>query len=105
MAAVNPIAITLGTSAMEITPSGGVTQLINKTTIVGVYPVTIQSKPTNSNEALSWKYPHDKIIAVDVRMNDDSHFSFDVQNVTNQSGWTANAAGQAQCISDINAWL
>ena len=42
---------------------------------------------------------------VDIVMNDGSHFDFDIQEVTNQAGWTANLAGQQQCIADINAWL
>lgn len=30
---------------------------------------------------------------------------FDIQNVMNQAGWTANVAGMAQALSDINGWL
>jgi hypothetical protein len=104
MATVNPIAITLGTSSIEITPTGEATQLIPKALITGVYPVRIQTKPSG-DEALSWKYPHDKIIVVDVRMADDSHFSFDLQNVTNQVTWTADQTGQDACIDDFNTWL
>jgi hypothetical protein len=30
---------------------------------------------------------------------------FDIQQVTNQAGWTADSAGFLQALSDINSWL
>lgn len=105
----NKCTITLGTSSIEITrfPTGSNTpELLPKVAISGVYPIKINdSTLMEAATRSSWMYRFPKMIMVDIVMNDGSHFDFDIQEVTNQAGWTANLAGQQQCIADINAWL
>jgi len=106
----NTCQIVLGTAALEYTRepvASHSTELFQKTQIVGVYPTAIQDKANlaANEDPNSWKYRFNKMIIVTVAMADGSSFRFDVQEVTNQPGWTADLAGQQQCIDDINAWL
>jgi len=99
--------IVLGTSAMEVTiepVASNTPELLPKAQITGVYPIKINSKPAAPDD-VNWKYRFDDMILVCVAMSDGQQFTFELQEVTNQAGWTADLAGQQQCIDDINAWL
>lgn len=103
----NQSQVVLGTAALEITRepiADHSTELIAKTQIVGVYPVTIQEKPS-APEDIYWEYRFDIMVIVNVFMSDGTKFSFDVQEITNQVGWTADLSGQQNCIDDFNTWL
>jgi len=103
----NQSQIVLGTSCIEVTRepiADHSTELIQKIHVVGVYPVAIQNKPSAPDDQ-AWKYRFDKMVIVNIFLSDGTKFGFDVQEITNQAGWTANLAGQQQCIDDINTWL
>lgn len=104
----NRCQITLGTSSMEITRepvASNTPELIPKIAISLVTPIKINSKP-GGIDAANWTYRFNSLIAVAVCRNDgENDFVFDVQEVTNQAGWTANLAGQQACVDDINTWL
>ena len=52
------------------------------------------------------KYPFDDQLRIRIDFNNNrSEIDFDIQEVSNQAGWTANAAGLAQAIEDINGWI
>lgn len=107
MGAANLCQIVLGSAAIEYTRepvADNATELFPKDAISGVFPVKINSKPAAPDDAY-WNYRFDDMIIVTVNMHDGSHFNFDLQEVTNQAGWTADLAGQQQCIDDINTWL
>ncbi len=57
-------------------------------------------------------YPHDKMFRCVIKYtrrsligHDPVATHFDIQDVTNQAGWTADSAGLAQALADINGWL
>lgn len=103
----NQSQVVLGTAALEITRLPIIdhaTELLNKTQIVGVYPVKIQDKPA-APEDIYWEYRFDKMVIVNVFMADGTKFSMELQEVSNQPTWSGDLAGQQQCIDDINAWL
>ena len=50
-------------------------------------------------------YPFDDMLQVVVEMDQKNYpIKFDIQSVTNQAGWTPNAAGLDQAVADIIAW-
>ena len=50
-------------------------------------------------------YPFDDMLQVVVEMDQKNYpIKFDIQSVTNQAGWTADAAGLNQAVADIIAW-
>ena len=53
------------------------------------------------------RYPHNNMTRVIIETNGTHQLDidFDVADVTNQPGWTADAAGVAQAKSDINTWI
>jgi len=108
MGKANQCQIVLGTTSIEITREPvnvSSPELLPKIAISGVYPVKINTKPASPNDQY-WSYRFNSMIMVDIVMNDgESHFNFDLQEVTNQPTWTPNLAGQQKCIDDINAWL
>ena len=107
MASPSQIQIVLGAAAMEVTPepiASNATELIVKEHITGVYPVKINSKPASPDDE-TWKYYHNDMIYVDIAISDGTNFRFDIQDVTNQAGWTPDLSGQQQCVADIMAWL
>ncbi len=105
MPAANTSEIVLGASSMEITRNPTVdntTELIPKSNITGVYPTKIQTRNVGDQY---WPYRFDTIVMISVTTTDNNTFQFDVQEITNQPGWTGDLAGQQQAIADINAWL
>lgn len=105
MGKANQCQIILGASSIEVTRetvAGNTNELIPKINITGVYPVKINTRGVGNTD---WPYRFDSIIMVDIQMADQNHFSFDLQEVTNQATWTPNLAGQQKCIADINTWL
>ena len=49
------------------------------------------------------KYKHTVQLAIDIFLSDDSHELFDIQDITNQAGWTANLTGLIQAMTDLTA--
>jgi hypothetical protein len=48
----------------------------------------------------------DDLLCITINFTDDTKpLVFDIQNVMNQAGWTANAAGVTQALTDINGWI
>lgn len=46
------------------------------------------------------------LLRITISLIDDTKpLIFDIQNVMNQAGWTPNAAGLTQALSDINDWI
>lgn len=89
--------------------ASNVPELLPKAQITGVFPIKINSKPAAPDDA-NWTYRFDDIICVAIHMSDggnpDGHiFTFEIQEITNQPGWTADLAGQQQCVADILASL
>jgi predicted homoserine dehydrogenase-like protein len=111
MGAANLSQIVLGATSLEITRepiANNPTELIPYTHIVGVVPVLINSKSQYTAEDQAqgnWKYRFDDMVKVDIKIADGTNFMFELQEITNQAGWTANLAGQQQCVADINALI
>ena len=61
----------------------------------------------NAQNQLSHRYPHDDMLQVVVELKGEQQvpIRFDIQDVTNQAGWTADPAGLAQAILDIKTWV
>lgn len=103
----NSYTVTLGATCLEITPqpvANNTKMLIAKEQIVSVVPVKINQKPAAPEDQF-WKYRFTKMIVVCLQLSDGGLEQIELQEVTNQAGWTANLAGQQQCVADINAWL
>lgn len=103
----NTCQIVLGTTSMEYTRepiANNSTELIPKVQIVVVTPIKIATKPAGAKPN-EWGYRFETMVQVDVLLSDGNHFVFELQEVTNQSGWTGDLSGQQQCVNDINAWL
>lgn len=109
MPAANQSQIVLGANALEITRepvANNVTEYIPYTHIVNVTPVKIQQKALVApDEQYGWKYRFDQIIVVELGLTDGRLLKFDLQEITNQPGWTFNQAGQQQCVSDIETQI
>lgn len=113
MSVANQCQIVLGTSCMEVTRepvASNSPELFPKSAISSVLPIKINAK--SQMEAAgqqNWNYRFPQMVMVTVTMNNADQtqfdFKFDVQEVTNQAGWTGNLAGQQQCVDDINTWL
>ncbi len=107
MGAANKSNIVFGTDCLEVTRLpviSNTTELIPGIHITGVVPVKINTKPAAPDDA-NWKYRFNQIVIVDIKLADGTNFMFDVQEIANQAGWTANLAGQQACVAAINAWL
>jgi len=52
-------------------------------------------------------YRYDDMLTFAITFNEEDRNSlrYDVQDVENQAGWTANSAGLTQAIADIESWL
>jgi hypothetical protein len=109
MGAANKSQIVFGATCLEITRepvANNATELIPYDHITTVSPVKINTRAQSpAAERYGWKYRFPQMVVVNIELTDARNFSFDVQEITNQAGWTANLAGQQQCISDIAAQL
>ena len=107
MPTANKCTIVLGTTSLEITrfpTASNSTELIPKAAITLVAPIKINGSAQMSDPT-QWKYRFPSMIMIEIVLNNGKVFNFDVQEVTNQAGWTADLAGQQQAVADINAWL
>jgi len=59
--------------------------------------------PVYIADSLSIVYKYNAMLQVDIQLTDGSHVKFDIQDVTNQAGWTANQAGLNTAITDLTA--
>jgi hypothetical protein len=109
MPAANTSEITFGATAMAIQrnpTASNPTENLAYSHIVSVIPVKIQTRPlSTSPDYYNWKYRFDNIIVVQVELANGDYFRFDIQEISNQATWTANLAGQQQCVTDIVAQL
>lgn len=109
MGAANQSRIVLGANGLEITretTANNATEFIAYAHITTVSPVKINTKAQSpAAEQYGWKYRFPQMVVVNLELADGRNISFDVQEITNQAGWTANLAGQQQCIADITALI
>lgn len=109
MGAANQSQIVFGANCLEITRepvANNATESIPYEHIVSVNPVKINAKANAPlTEQYGWKYRFPQMVVVNLELKNRMNFSFDVQEITNQPTWTANLAGQQQCIADITAQL
>ena len=109
MGAANLSQIVLGANGLEITRepiANNATELIPYSHITTVSPVKINTQAQSPVvEQYGWKYRFPQMVQVNLDLTDGKNFKFDVQEITNQAGWTANLAGQQQCIADISALI
>lgn len=109
MPAANQSQIVLGANGLEITRepvANNVTEFIPYSHITGVVPLKINTKAQSpAAEQYGWKYRFPQMVIVDIKIADGTNFAFDLQEITNQATWTANQAGQAQCVADITALI
>ena len=107
MPVANTCEIVLGTTSLEVTRNptvGSSTELIPKSAISLVAPIKINGS-AQMEDPTAWTYRFAEMIMIEIVLNNGKVFNFDVQEVTNQAGWTADLAGQQQAVADINAWL
>lgn len=111
MPAANQCQINLTGAAIQITRepvASNTPELIQKSQITGVYPIKINSRPAAPDD-VNWQYRFDDMIIVRIATSDGGpngfDLEFDIQEVTNQAGWTPDLAGQQQCVADILASL
>jgi hypothetical protein len=101
------ISITLGAAAFQVTPdpvASNVSELYPKSHIVGVVPVFNQKPVTATQE--EWGYPYLTMTILHVLFADGNKFSCELQDVSNQAGWSGGTqADLQQAVADINAWL
>lgn len=74
--------------------------------IVPVIQIGVRS--VQSDGSLTNTYPYEDKIQVIINFTDENESSpikFDVQDVSNQAGWTADKAGLDQAVADINGWV
>lgn len=50
-------------------------------------------------------YKYDQVARIILKRGDQHILSFDIQQVTNQAGWTGDPSGLQQAVSDITSWL
>lgn len=81
----------------------GEKHIIKKANVSFVEPVKIYDYATRENPTQNnIQYRYSKIVCVRVHMNDGSNVEIELQDVTNQAGWTINLAGQNQCVTDLS---
>ena len=107
MPTANTCEIVLGTTSLEVTrnpTADNSTELIPKSAISLVAPIKINGS-AQMEDPTQWTYRFAEMIMFEIVLNNGKVFNFDVQEVTNQAGWTADLAGQQQAVADINTWL
>lgn len=89
----------LGTSLGGATPANDLV-----ITITGDSATVDEVQPQSFDN--EWIYPYPVMTIVSVVTSNNVRFDFELQDVTNQAGWsTGTKAGLDQCIADFNAWL
>lgn len=84
----------------------GLTNIYKRTNIVSIEPVKIQDYSTRENPTQNnVQYRYSKQVAVKIFLIDGRVLDLELQDITNQVGWTANLIGQQACITDFLAWL
>lgn len=109
MGAANLSQIVLGANGLEITRepvANNATEFIAYNHITTVSPIKINTRAQSPTaEQYGWKYRFPQMVQVNLELADGRNFRFDVQEITNQATWTADLAGQQQCITDITALI
>lgn len=80
---------------IEIVKSDTLTEYVRKENIANVSTFSATGLRAKTGAA------RDEVYIVTIEMNNGSRFSFDVQDVSNQAGWTINDAGLNQAADDI----
>lgn len=80
-------------------PTGAPHEDIAKSSILKVLGKVEASTPHRH------KYPSRLAVIIETHGDDQPNIEFDIQDVTNQAGWTANQAGLLQAVTDISTWL
>lgn len=67
----------------------------------------INFAPRLADNNRKFKYPHTNKLRISIMLANQSSPAevFDIQDVTNQSGWVNSLAGLAAATADINSWL
>ena len=60
---------------------------------------------TGDTGELQVTYPFDVMKVVNIHLDNDHKFNFDIEQVTNQPTWTPDQAGLNQALIDINAFI
>jgi len=50
-------------------------------------------------------YPYPELWRCTLEKVDGTSLHWELSQVTNQPGWTPDAAGMAQCLADVNSWI
>ena len=79
---------------------------INKVDTIPVYirkenMVSVVTASNKNLQSVNPNAPRDEEYIVYINLADGSHEKFDIQDVSNQAGWTINDAGLDQAASDI----
>jgi len=85
-----------GSPSIELDKGGNKSTYIRKeniVTVTGAINLNLQTVDPNA--------PRDEEYLVYINLVDGNYETFDIQDVDNQAGWTANAAGLGQALSDI----
>lgn len=96
-------------NAIAITRSpiaNNVPEIIPMKRVKAIIPITINSKsqiPAVDKE--NWKYRFNTMVQVSIEMFDNTKVNFDLQEVINQPTWTANLAGQQNCVTALSLLL
>jgi hypothetical protein len=67
---------------------------------IGIAPVQ-----SDNNRLNNYPYEDKLMISLSFTSENLTKEYFDIQDVTNQPGWTADLSGMVQALSDINGWL
>ncbi len=105
MPAANLYQVVLGATCLEITPepvADNATSLIPWSNVSGISPVSIQEKPSGDD---TWTYRFNSVVVIMVVMTDGNHMQIELQEVTNQPGWTGDLAGQKAAVGDLSGAL
>lgn len=71
--------------------------------VKGIAQIGYGARDASNNRRMT--YPFDDMLQVVVEMDQKNYpIKFDIQSVTNQVGWTPNAAGLDQAVADIISW-
>ena len=100
------IALRMSNTVTGVTGNWEYHPVCNVVSITGqLFPNFANINPATNQRA--HRYPHDDMARIIIEMNGvhQLDIDFDLNDVTNQAGWTVDAAGVEQAKADINAWI
>lgn len=108
MAANNQIEVTILNGFLIIKNTTNPNASIESYNLAAITSVNEYYQDYTALNAYSFgRYPYNEefTVSIDIEENptDLVKINFDIQNVTNQAGWTADRAGLAQAVADIKA--